>query len=476
MVTGATGLIEAPDWRWLPVYGNEFVRGLGAVTPRARSGVQPWSGEAFYVNSKPGVKFASATQWSDVIEGELKPVFRRYFSDGVVGRLEVGVRTAKRLEKQDRQDPVAVAVSALRIPVKLRRLSPAPFLGIGESFAEFFLQATTRTDPTRRPETVSPWWVVAGSPLAVCEIDLRELDRSTRPDLQTLLADSDPGSALVEQRWLTVDNRRVSLWFIVPSESTPRAVTRRLRIHVSRLHAEHEAFRSVLRLCDRGRLDATSSQAVRDYINGRAGFLLRRQFAGFPQRELLEIVLDHWETAYADDLTTMRSVEQRLVSPGLSQKVADVAALAGASAAGGGTINQFLIEKGGVVNMNDQRLVDQSVSFSGDHNQIAGVQGGSGNQQTVGSIEQTMNDLPQLSRDLVGAVEELRGQVPDGELDTIADYASSIEDESGKDQPNKGKIVRFAESVTVWAGKVGPPAAKVLGIAAKIAAVVAAVV
>lgn len=477
MLSTPTGLIEAPDWKWLPIHGNEFVRELGAVRPRARNGIQPWSGEAFYVNSKAGLKFASVTQWCEEIDGELKPVFRRYFSDGIVGRLEVGVRTPWPLDPYATSGPIAVAVSTLRIPMTLRRSAPTPLLGLGERFAAFFLKATTRTGASRRPEQVESWWSVAGSPVAVCELDLNELAPGVGLTARDRLANSAPGSALVEQRWLTIDNVRVSVWFVVPSAATTPDVTRRLRIHISRLHAEHEAFRSVLRLCDRGRLDVTNSPAVCDYIDERAGFLLRRRFAGFPQRELLEIVLDHWETAYADDLTTMRAVEQRLTSTGLSRKVEGVANLAiRAAASGPGTVNQFLINnKGGVVNVGDQNPVDQSVSISGNTGQIAGVQGGSNNQQAIGSIDQITNDLPQLAQDLMGAISKLRGDIPDGELNEVSDYASSIQDEAQKPQPDRGKIARFVKKITTWAKKVGPPAATVLGLAAQIGVLVAAI-
>jgi hypothetical protein len=477
MLPTTTGLIEAPDWRWLPVHGNEFVRELGAVRPRARSGVQPWSGEAFFVNSKAGLKFASATQWCPEINGELKPVFRRYFSDGVVGRLEVGVRTPWLLDPEEPAAPVAVAVSTLRLPMRLRRSAPTPFLGLGEGFARFLVSATTRTDRNRRPEKVPSWWAVAGTPVVVCELDLEELDPGSEATVRERLATSPSGSALVEQRWLTIDNIRVSLWFVVPSAATAPDITRRLRIHVSRLHAEHEAFRCVLRLCDRGRLDVNTSPSVRDFIDERAGFLLRRNFAGFPQRELLEVVLDTWETAYADDLTRMRTVAQGLTSVGLTRKVEDVVSLASGTAKGcpGMVVQLYLNNNKGAINVSDQRSVDQSVSFSGNSGPIAGVQTGSGNTQSIGEIDQTINDLPKLAQELTGAISSLRGALPGGELDEVSDYASSIEEEAKKPEPDRGKIRRFVAKISAWAESAGPPALKVLEAAAQIAALVAAV-
>ncbi|HLM87012.1 MAG TPA: hypothetical protein VK272_12570 [Solirubrobacteraceae bacterium] len=57
----------------------------------------------------------------------------------------------------------------------------------------------------------------------------------------------------------------------------------------------------------------------------------------------------------------------------------------------------------------------------------------------------------------------------------MSDYASSIQDEAQKPQPDKGKIARFVEKITTWAKRVGPPAATVLGLAAQIGVLVAAI-
>jgi hypothetical protein len=476
MLTTPSGMIGTPDWVTPEHLRNEFVRGLGAVRKRERKGIQPWPGEGYYVDSRAGLRFASTTQWSKELGSEFKPVFRRYFSDGTVGRLEVGLRTPWLLGAGVDSEPGAAAIGALRVPVRVGDAKPTPFVEIGERFARFFLEATTVTEARRRPDRVEFWWTAAGSPLAVCELDPEELTPSAAAEVSSHLANSEPGSVLVEQRWLTVDGFRVSLWFVIARPDSAPEVIRRLRIHVSRLHAEHEAFRAVLRLCAHRKLDVDASDDVRTYIDERAGLLLRRHFAGFPQKELLEMILDRWEAGYEDDLTTMRVVEARLTSVGLSRKLDGVASLVGPRAsAQSGAGNQFILTQGAVLQVTyNDHSVDQSVSVSGNTGPVAGVQGGGGNEQSIGSIQQTVNDLPQLARDLVGAVSELRGQLPDEQVDEVSDYASAIQDEAQKATPDKGKITRFLDKITSWGKKVGPPALSVLSVAAQIVAAVAA--
>lgn len=472
MVRDTTGRIRAPDWKWLPVHEDEFVRGLGSIKERWLKGVQPWSGEAYFVDAAQTLRFESTAQWCNSLGGAFQPVFRRYFSDGTVGRLEIGLRTPRRLGPKVDCSPAAIAIDAMSLSMRLGDDSPVPFVEMGPRFAQFLLEATTLTDTERRPPALETWWVLAGSPLVVCELAVDEIRSDAAAATPSQLAGSR-GGALIEHRWLTVARRRVSLWFVVAGPTASPDVMRRLRVHISRMHAEHEAFRVVLRLCDNEQLDIGASGEVRSYINERAGLLLRRQFAGFPQRDLLELVLDDWETAYQDDLTTMRSVEAKLSSVGLSRKVAGVAALTGTTDPGSEIKQLILVEEGGVLHMSDDHSIDQSVSISGNTGQIAGVQGGAGNQQEIDSIAQTINNLPALAEELLKTISEIRGQLPDQDVDEATDNAQVILDEANKPKPDTGKINRFLDRITKWAKAAGPPALSVLSVASQIAAVVA---
>jgi hypothetical protein len=278
----------------------------------------------------------------------------------------------------------------------------------------------------------------------VCELDLSELVGDAEIAARARLEESEHGSQLVEQRWLILDGVRVSLWFVVSRRDASRDATRQLRIHICRLHAEHEAFRSVLRLCDRGALDVTTSSAVRDYINDRAGLLLRRTFAGFPQRDLLEIVLDQWQAGYAEDLTVMRSVERRLASKTLGRKLEGVASLAESPGSDtSGRPIQFVVTEGGIIQVKNDKSVDNSLSISGG--QVGSAQAGTGNVNATGSIEQTLtvNQLPALADALAEAMSQLRDEASEEDLAEASDYVSAVQDEAHKPTPDVGKIKRF---------------------------------
>ena len=268
----------------------------------------------------------------------------------------------------------------------------------------------------------------------------------------------------------TVGKQRVSMWYLMFGPSADPESVRRLRIHITRLHAEHVALRTVLRLCDKGRLDPVASQSVRDYLDERTEMLLQKDYAGFPQRQLLELALDRWERSYVDDLITMRVVERKLVSKGLQRRVEALKLLGGPGTLTGGAPGapQIIYINGKEITIMDK---DDSVNISGVAGNVAGVQGGTGNKQTIGSIQQTSTNLVELSAGLIAAVEALRGDLSDEELDEAADFATAIQDEAAKPEPDKGKIHRFVGKVVEWAKKVGPPAVAVATAAAQIAAV-----
>jgi hypothetical protein len=202
--------------------------------------------------------------------------------------------------------------------------------------------------------------------------------------------------------------------------------------------------------------------------------LLKRRFAGFPQKELLDLVVDQWEASYLSDIQIFRSVEQRLTSKGLKGKLEAVSALGPVDDLPAG-LRQLIINVYGGIDMSDQRdQRNQSVSVTaGAGGQVAGVVGGSENQQIIGSINQESNSLPALADALVQALADMRTQLAPADvpsdIDGVADLASSIQDEAKKPQPDKGKLGRLVGKVKEWATKIGPPALQVLIAAGKIA-------
>ncbi len=463
-----TGRAGAPDWMWLPVHGNEFVRGLGPVKQRPRGGIEPWPAEGFLVQCRASIRF-EVTRLRQA-SPRLQPVFRRYFSDGRVGRLEVGFRSTPAGGHDADLDPTSAALAAVSVRARLRGATEDhPLLAFGDQLAGYVLSATTLTHPRSgvRPDRVEGWWMQHGAPLVLCEVRRDELSgrvsKAARVASRELTTRAS-GGAYVEQYWQTVDSTRVSMWVLMFGPDANSDSVRRLRIHITRLHAEHEALRTVLRLCDKRQLDLTSDR-VRDYLDERTSLLLRKKVAGFPQKQLLELVLDQWQRGYVDDLMTMHAVERELESKGLRRKVEALKLLGGpGELRGGAVVRQIIVESGG-----NLTVKDQSVNISGKNVNAAGIITGDHNTQTIGSISQT--NLVEMTADLVKTVEALRGELNDDDFAEGSDYATAIQDEAAKPEPDKGKLRRFLAKVTEWAKKIGPPALAVAATAAQIVAV-----
>ncbi len=463
-----TGRTTVPFWPD-PEFGDEFIRSLGPLRQRPLRGVTPWLGESHFVDARRGLHLNPDVHACERTDNspELKPVFRRFYSDGVVGRLEIAFRKkpAGELEIDDTSIQDWVSRAAL-FPICHRNRStrPAPIIRFGEDFAQYLLEATTSS--RRRPRHLSKWWITAGAPVIVTEISVYEL-RHANLWLATSVEEElsrarDYRAVAVEQQWLPVGDTRISTWSVVQGEFAPSDTVRKLRVHSLRCHADLEALRSVLRLCDRARLDS-NNEAVKDFLHERTRFLLRRRFDEFPQRELLERVVDGVQNGYANELSAIRGLTDSL-GRGLAGKLCDLSdVLRGAPTANSARV--FIYSQKGIFNMSDN-----SLNISGGT--VGAVQAGAGNAQTIGSIDQTIGqgtDLSDLVSDLVAAVTSLRGRLPDDVADEGEDIVTVVKEEADKDQVDRGKLARWLDRIRSWADTVGDMATPVVSAVAAIA-------
>lgn len=463
MVLGDTGRTGVPYWPD-PEYGNEFVRSLGPLRKRLRRGVTPWVGESYFVDARRGIRLCASTAGGEAArpDPQLRPVYRRFYSDGVVGRLEIAFRRgrtgASELDDRAIQAWVSqVALTEVRRPIALSE--GTPIVRFGDQLAGCLLEGTTSS--RRRPIAVPDWWVRAGNPVVVTELTFDEVGYDS-PLYDALGAEfnrlEDHQAVIVDQRWQTIGAKQVSTWTLVASPCGTWEIPRKLRVHALRCHADLEALRAVGRLCGRRRLDPGET-AVKDFLDERTKFLLRRRFDEFPQRDLLERIVESVEEGYVDELLAIRSLAGTL-GPGLSGKLDDLSAIV-TRASSGATINVFAVTKGVIVNVTN----DNSLNISGGT--VGAAQAGSGNVQNVGGVSQTVAqgaDLTALVADLMAAVTSLRGQVPDDVADEGEDLVTAVQEEAGKDEPDAGRLSRWLDRVKDWAEKVGDVAAPVLSV------------
>jgi hypothetical protein len=307
---------------------SSFVAGLGPVRPRLKGGAGPWASENYYVDVSSLVRLR-LTELPDErsvaffrIARLPRPVYRNFHTDGVVGRLEIGFDYDETRVRGHAQMHLPRAW-VLDAPTHLRGSGrELPLVEVGAAFARHLLDSTTRGEP-------ESWWVQAGTPAVVTEYP-----RGEHPPGGYSFAGADeedgPGS-LLSYRWGRHKGVRLLDWQIRHGDS-PADEIRRLRIHLSRLHAEFTAFGAVLAQIQAGTLDPRFPP-LESYLMRTAKLLNRPSRHGFHQVGLLATALLPMQSAYSDVLESLAYLSSSLpVSPLLQGRLDALQASLGATA------------------------------------------------------------------------------------------------------------------------------------------------
>jgi hypothetical protein len=306
-IDGETHRLPRPSWP-LARPGREYVRGSGGVQQRRRGGVEGWSGEEVFSGAARAVRFPDALR-RHPIGGDFRAtcLFRRYFSDGVAARVELGLR----LEDPSRNPPQTLSsndtLRVLRDCLRLDLRVPQPdgryvehhALAAGDRLADHYLRSTTRRIDGNAPAHEA-WWLSAGEPLLIVE---SRLGRFSLPDslpphsrrCQPLEgSDLELAHCRVEE-----EGRPVGVWILVPGRRTDPDTLRRIRVHLGRLHVERQALESVLASLG-SRLKITpgtsSSDRIQEFLSKSVSLLERSSRFGFEQQKLLQAA-KHWTHA-----------------------------------------------------------------------------------------------------------------------------------------------------------------------------------
>jgi hypothetical protein len=451
-----------------PCWGNEFVRGMGALRSRPRRGVAPWIGESHFVDARRGVRLVPPGAYEET--RLLQPVYRRYYCDGQVGRLELGFRTPAWhwVDEDQAVDVDGLVTAATHVRVKLAGHHKAtPIIDLGRALGPWLLAATTRAGHGHHPELAR--WLRAGTPAVIVEAATSELavwepawsgDRADWSVEDQLRQTQDPGAVLVEQHWQDVDQKhRTSIWALAAMDRGSWKDAREVRVHALRLHSEVEAMRIAVRLGDQ-LPSLQESRPFRDFVADRLDFLLRPRFNGLPQRRMLEVALDTVHDAYEEELRLISGLSPPL-GRGLGGQLDDLGRVldaAGAPAGAGRIV--IVVTRGGILNMNDN-----SVSVTGGT--VGNVQGGQGNQQHVESITISA-DTSRLVEELVGLVRSLAGALPPEQVAEGTELAEAVQAEAAA-TADPSRLRSALDRVKGWAESVGEVAVPVLATVAAIA-------
>lgn len=444
LISAETHRTRAPLWpRPLHVYSpesldaprNDFVRSVGRVRRRMRGNPSPWLNEGYFVDAR---RICGDNQ-SSTYAGQLKPVFRRLYHDGIVARLESGFlhSTADRWSFWRPEGPAATAdvvkaVLGVSTWFGGQTAQAAPLVDFGPMLARNLLASTTRRPgQAGTPRVVPPsWWLVAGSPAVIVE------DRAEYRGRED--------EATVRHIWQIVKGQRVSVCTIAAPAYGAADTVRRLRVHLSHLTSELAALEIVLSLCVAGKLDP-DHPSLRDYLDSACSRLLRERRDGVPQRDYLTEILDSMHDWYADQIGALRALAESIDSRGLSRKLRDTAALLE-------QLSGAKIERMNVI-------MGDSMKTRIEATNVAGVAIGHSKVKT-GDIAQDggSTDLRVLLDRLMAEVVAVRPHVSEDQSDSAEDAVAAIKREAESEEPDReGLQRRLAKllSISQTAGAAG---------------------
>ena len=319
-----TGRLSRPSWP-LAEPERDFVRSSGPVRARPRGGVEEWAGEELYGNAAQALRLPNhlgdAKFGSGSVRGIVDHTFRRFYSEGTVGRLEVGFRLRVKSSASgvSSLEWLALLREVLEIPVRVRDINQqtqtVKLIRAGDILAEHYLAATTdrQLNPQASPQ---PWWFCAGAPGLVVEYP-RSSPVLLPPHTQHVL-DVPKAEAALSHAWLKIGNQRFSAWFLAIGKGDSDGV-RRLRIHLARLHAECECLKIILiHVKDDGKLDLAknpaSSDTIQQYLNDSIRAIEKPERFGLPQTVMFNAAREALGIAFPGKTTSLQHIRRQVAT------------------------------------------------------------------------------------------------------------------------------------------------------------------
>jgi hypothetical protein len=274
-----------PEWTKSPDE-NEFVHYFGEVRRRLR-GVPantPWQDELYYATARRAISFPRLEKKQLGRFQSAQGGCRSLYHDGdkgVVIRVEAGI--SLKLKKSvflDDNDYRAILNDFLELSTdiaqakshssqdshiseRVRLLVHRPLMLAGPQLASLYLNASTKLGNLTNEDTVKD-----GEPLVFILYrggEIKELTERSR-----LVDPAKVNNAKVSYTVYESNKRLVGVWFI-DSDSASGDALRRLRIGLSRIHAERQAMLRVLQQFQVSRLVKNSS--INDFIEKRLQWL-----------------------------------------------------------------------------------------------------------------------------------------------------------------------------------------------------------
>ncbi|MDP3182569.1 MAG: hypothetical protein Q8M54_07085 [Desulfobaccales bacterium] len=250
--------LKVPFWP-LPTPDVEFVRHFGIVRIRKGGGVEGWVGENEICEADCALKFSKRLKFLEPsfdFTLNLYCPFRRFYFDGLaVGKYEVGFATTK-YDWYDFNILSKIITNLLNhlfsLPVRIKSpLGPqktCELIQAGKYLSQLYLESSTVTPKTNLFKC-NDWWVRSGPPLFLIKVDPDEIFEIPYK-LKVLLYKKEYdfsqglflGHCLVPYR-----GKNIQTFVLHVGSDININDARSLRLYLTRLYAEHECLRLILR-------------------------------------------------------------------------------------------------------------------------------------------------------------------------------------------------------------------------------------
>lgn len=289
--------------------------------------MKEWAGEELFGDGSRALLFPDhlghTLYGSDPARGTLTCLFRRFHSNGIAARLEVGLRFER--EPTATSEPVdlyALITQVLRMKVRVRTGGQSrQVIGLaaaGRYLAGHYLAATTDHRLKPRAELES-WWFSAGTPALIVEYDATDYFADViMPRHSRFVQEVRDAGAALFHTWFDV-GQRCSVWVIRRRWGDPDSA-RKLRMHLVRLHAERECLRCMIQNAQAMKFDLSQrtaqSDAVQRYLRDTLHLVQQSSYMGLDQGPMLRVAREALAIALEGETASLK-ISRRQIEEGV---------------------------------------------------------------------------------------------------------------------------------------------------------------
>lgn len=461
------------DWSLAPEQKNpDFVRGFGPLRKRSKTdaaSIRAWQGEAWFARASRAIRFPQLTD-RDFARAGVKLVpqlaLRRVFCNGAaLWRVELAIAFDPRT-RPDFAQVLAAISDFISLKVRVRDGSrwgaAAPLSTQGEAIGRALAHSTTYRDTAAARRALD---LRAGRPMVLVELRTGDGNGPWAPgtadaDRTCHVVWSDPTSdGKIEVDFLTIAIDRVDCPLVVlrSSGNVRTEISRDVRTHLSRLHAEREVLTQVFRATRKGRIAEANGELERYFTQAQSELFTDSRF-GVEQSVLKQMfdIYDRIAPAETDALVALLK--------GRRQSIGRVETLSATYRDGDG--RPVIHMEGGMIIMNDNR-----VSVAGNNSGVINVAGtftntgniiqGASNDEVKSALESLKALTVQLADKLP---EPAKQQGVANKLEALTKEATAAEPDHDMLKVTGKGLIDAAKTVAGMAAPIAKAVGVVLGI------------